>query len=381
MTYKILSLDGGGFRGVISARILQKFEEKLGKPLYEYFDLVAGTSTGSLLAAGICLGKTADELLDLYKNNGEKIFPKVTRVYRNISKLRLFLNFGLYPNKGLEGVLQDQFGTTKISEISEDKPVLLIPAYSTEERKTIWFCSNNAESGRQWYDNIEISKICVCSASAPTFFPPYNLEVPEPQLENQLKAGKKYPFIDGGIAVNNPALIAIAHALLLPYYPSNPNHKKQLKLDDIAIVSIGTGHITNPYNYNTVKSWGMLGWAQQLGNLFMPAPNQVNHDVCWQIIRQGNDENAKRVLRLDFEIEDDKLEAIDDPKLYDKFVEAANQYLFKKGQARVGKDKWHNPIEAIEEFIENNPIDKDTTESNTTSNGTSKALTSVGSGC
>ncbi|NEN94892.1 MAG: hypothetical protein F6K50_04945 [Moorea sp. SIO3I7] len=67
MTYKILSLDGGGFRGVISARIIQKFEEKLDKPLHEYFDLVAGTSTGSLLAAGICLGKTADELLNLYE--------------------------------------------------------------------------------------------------------------------------------------------------------------------------------------------------------------------------------------------------------------------------------------------------------------------------
>lgn len=393
MTYKILSLDGGGFRGVISARILQEFEKKLGKPLYEYFDLVAGTSTGSLLAAGISLGKTADQLLELYQKNGGIIFPTETRAWRNISKLRIFFNCALYPHKGLEDVLQDQFGSTKISEISKDKPVLLIPAYSTRQRRTIWFCSNNPQSAPQWYDNIEIRKICVCFASAPTFFPPYNLEVPEPplgkKLEKQPQPGEKYPFIDGGVAVNNPALIAIAHALLLPDHPSNnnkTNNERPLTLDKIAIVSIGTGNAKKEYSYDEVKSWGMLGWAMHLGDLFMPAPNKVNADVCWQIMRQANDENAKRVLRLDVEIGDNKkaseLEPIDNPKLYGKFVEAPDKYL-TNGKARVGKLESINPIKAIEEFIENNPIEKtqqsQTQQSQTQqSNGTSEALSLVG---
>ncbi|NEN94893.1 MAG: patatin-like phospholipase family protein [Moorea sp. SIO3I7] len=278
------------------------------------------------------------------------MFPNNTKVWRDISILRNFFNVGRYPHQGLEAVLKGQFGSTKISDISENKPVLLIPAYWTQKRRTMWFCSNNPKSERQWYDNIEIWKLCVCSASAPTFFQPYN-------LDNEKVPEKT--FIDGGIAVNNPALIAIAHALLLPYHPSNPKHKKQLKLDDIAIVSIGTGNVKKPYSYKEVNSWGMVGWAQQLGNLFMPAPNQVNADVCWQIIRQGNEDNAKRVLRLDFDIKDSekdsKLGAIDNPDLYSDFVDAADNYL-KKGKARVGKDESHNPIEAIEEFIENNPI-------------------------
>jgi patatin-like phospholipase/acyl hydrolase len=79
MTFKILSLDGGGMRGIISARILQEIErqvqEKEGKALHEYFDLIAGTSTGSILTAGIATGKTSQELIDLYKNQGIIIFP------------------------------------------------------------------------------------------------------------------------------------------------------------------------------------------------------------------------------------------------------------------------------------------------------------------
>ncbi|NEQ70489.1 MAG: hypothetical protein F6K21_34365 [Symploca sp. SIO2D2] len=84
MTYKILALDGGGFRGVISARILKEIEDKIKpKKLHEYFDLVAGTSTGSIIAAGIVIEKSADEILKIYRDDGEKIFPSHKRWLRN----------------------------------------------------------------------------------------------------------------------------------------------------------------------------------------------------------------------------------------------------------------------------------------------------------
>ena len=350
MSYKILSLDGGGFRGVISARIIQAFEEKLkGKKLHEYFDLVTGTSTGSLIAAGIAKGKSANDLLKLYEDNGQKIFPDRIRRIRSLLQItRGIFPIALYPNSGLGDILSKEeiLGATKIQEIT--KPVLLIPAYNTFSRQTLWFCSNNPKSAPQWYDNIEIWKICVCSASAPTFFPPYELEAED----------EKYPFVDGGIAANNPALIGIAHAMLLPYKEKS---SKQLKLDDIAIVSIGTGIPTKRYSYQQVKGWGMFEWAKHLGDLFLPAPNEVNASVCWQIIRGGNDENAKRVLRLDFRIETDKkedeeLETIDNPHLYSRFVKVAENYL-GEGKARIGKDKNVNPREAIKDFIKNNPPD------------------------
>ncbi|MFP5273793.1 patatin-like phospholipase family protein [Coleofasciculus sp.] len=374
--YKILSLDGGGFRGVISARILKEIEEKL-KPrkLHEYFDLVAGTSTGSLIAAGIAKGKSADDLLKLYQNNGQKIFPDSIRKIRGVLKLtRGILPVALYPHKGLQEVLSNKeiLGGTKISDITEQgKPVLLIPAYDTFNRKTVWFCSNNSKLKRFWYDDIEVWKICICSASAPTFFPPYQLKTPSQKLVDLdesghlerhlnklgLKADTEYPFVDGGIAVNNPALIAIAHAMLNPY---KDKPLKQINLNNIAILSIGTGSPTKPYSYQEVKGWGMFGWATHLGDLFLPAPNEVNASVCWQLIRGEDDENAKRVLRLDFRIETDKkedeeLETIDNPHLYERFVQVAENYLHK-GEAKVGINiKPITPTKAIERFIDNNP--------------------------
>ncbi|MEM9540792.1 MAG: patatin-like phospholipase family protein [Cyanobacteria bacterium P01_E01_bin.42] len=363
MTYKILSLDGGGFRGVMSARILKAVEEKLDRPLHEYFDLVAGTSTGSILAAGIALGKTADELLNLYKRRGQEIFPDRIRSFRNLTRIsRGFFPVNLYPHgvpgtkkKGLSTVLQEELGDTKIVEV--EKPVLVIPAYNTLDRRTWWFVSNNPPSAPQWYDNIPIWELSSCSASAPTFFPPYDLEVPQPQLENQLIAGQKYSFIDGGVAANNPALIAISHALFRP--TEIAGELKDLSLRDISILSIGTGKPTQPFSYQQVKSWGMMGWAVRLGDLFIPAPNGITESVCWQIIREQDDENAKRVLRLDFDIdtrkeEDKVLETIDDPHLYDRFIQVTENYL-QNAKARVGKDKKIAPIDAISQFIANNP--------------------------
>ncbi|MGK7927453.1 MAG: patatin-like phospholipase family protein [Spirulina sp.] len=384
-TYKILSLDGGGFRGVMSARILQALEEKLGnKSLQEYFDLVTGTSTGSILAAGIALGKTAKELLHLYETRGKDIFPDRIRNRRKLLNItRGIFPIALYPHgepnmkkQGLASVLAEELGNQKIYEL--EKPILVIPAYDTWNRKTWWFASNNSDSQRQWYDGIPVWKLCVCSASAPTYFPPYNLEIPKDEkVKKPLKEGQKVreastgldklPFIDGGVAVNNPALVGIAHALLLPTDKDsegksqwkNPEQWQDITIRKMSILSIGTGETTQKFTYEQVKSWGMVKWATRLGDLFIPAPNEITESVCWQIIRRQNPDNAKRVLRLDFAIdtnkeEDKDLETIDDYRLYDRFVKVADNYL-NNGTVRVGDNDFITPSEAIARFIDNNP--------------------------
>ncbi|NEO77261.1 patatin-like phospholipase family protein [Moorena sp. SIO4G3] len=115
MTFKILSLDGGGMRGVISARILQDIEKTIrkqhGQELHEYFDLIAGTSTGSILAAGIACKMTAGELIKLYEQEGENIFLKSVRHMRKFRFLRRIFRYSgvLYPHdsgkQGLANVL------------------------------------------------------------------------------------------------------------------------------------------------------------------------------------------------------------------------------------------------------------------------------------
>lgn len=180
-TYKILALDGGGFRGVMTAQILVAVEEEIKKKyscaLHEYFDLVTGTSTGSILATGIALGKSATDMLKLYKDNGDRIFPRWQRIRRRFRGL--LTSAGLYNSKkGLGPVLKDKFGQLAINRLSDeipDAPVLLIPAYNLTERYTTWFCSNNPKNSPSWFDEIPIWQICTCSSSAPTFFPPFHL--------------------------------------------------------------------------------------------------------------------------------------------------------------------------------------------------------------
>ncbi|NEO86597.1 MAG: patatin-like phospholipase family protein [Spirulina sp. SIO3F2] len=371
MVYRILSLDGGGFRGVMSARILVALEAELktqyGSSLHDYFDLVTGTSTGSILAAGIALKKTAAELLTLYQENGKYIFPTYIRRLRSLTNItRKLLPIALYPHTaewplskkaGLATVLEAQLGPTPISAIH--KPVLLIPAYDISVRRTRWFCSNNDGYNQpRWYDSLPTWQFCVCSASAPTFFPPYELRVPEPQYPHQPSVGNKLPFIDGGVAVNNPELIGIAHAMLMPYDQERPTGKP-LTLKDIAILSIGTGKPAEPYSYKQVKSWGAVQWAAHLGDLFLPAPNAVNAAVCWQLIRGESPENAKRVLRLDYRLEKE-LAKIDDPDLFGQYVTFAETYLagktgYESDLARVGMNERLKPQAAIAQFVADNP--------------------------
>lgn len=316
-TYKVLALDGGGFRGVMTAQILidveREIKETYNCTLHEYFDLVTGTSTGSIIAAGIALKKSATDILNLYKEKGKYIFPAKTRFRRKFRGL--LTNRGLYSGlydseKGLGAVLKDEFGELPISCLAHDAPstpVLLIPAYNLTQRYTPWFCSNNLKSEPLWYDEIPIWKICTCSSSAPTFFPPFQLHGKGKQINKNGTVDDisyDYFFTDGGIAVNNPALIGIAHALLAPYHENVGTSKMAVDLQNIAVLSIGTGRPNESFDGKRVAKWGAVKWVQQLPDLFMPAPNAVNASVCTQVIHHGDDTQAERVLRLDYALPD-----------------------------------------------------------------------------
>ncbi|MEM1170523.1 MAG: patatin-like phospholipase family protein [Cyanobacteria bacterium P01_H01_bin.35] len=267
MSFKILCLDGGGIRGVLSAKLLQEVEttvkEKKGQELHEYFDLISGTSTGSILAAGVVCHMKAQDMIDIYLEEGKNIFLESVRQRRNSFRPSTILrkmmgNYALYPHeqgeRGLAKILQkklihQELGSPKISEITQ--PHILIPAYDVYSRNTTWFTNNPPNSG-VWYDNIELWKICTASASAPTFFPPYELPYNEEE---------SLPHIDGGVSANNPVLVAIAHALWM-------EKNNGLKLKDVAVLSIGTGNTTCPYSYEEIKEWGLLGWVQHIPDIF-----------------------------------------------------------------------------------------------------------------
>lgn len=384
MTFKILSLDGGGIRGVLSAKILEEIEatlRKKGKKLHKYFDLIAGTSTGSILAAGIACKMNAQELINVYQEEGENIFLKGVRRQRNWLVLRLTQLLGgqaLYPHeRGEQGLAQVL--KRKLIDKESEKPLtiadiketqLLILAYDVLSRNTTWFANNDPT---EWYykNKIELWKICTASASAPTFFPPYELPY---------NSEESFPHIDGGVSANNPTLAAVAHALLM-----KRRDQKKTKIDEIAVLSIGTGGTTRPYTYREVRKWGALGWVKNLPHIFLDPSAENSEEISHRIFKSIDSQNY---LRLDFdlneqfhpkeagkvrkkldkpynkyiamakkngyspgkEINEEIKEEIDNPDLCEDLIEAAKCYL-NFGDVYYG-DRYVQVKEAIQQFID-----------------------------
>ncbi len=281
--FRILCLDGGGIRGVITAMILEELERQVGQPLNQYFDLIAGTSTGSIIAAGLVKGLRPSQLLAIYEKQGDEIFN--TSLFRKA--IASFVNQPKYPNDGLKKVLQEHLGGysfsnlhTKVSPTPRAR--LLILAYNTMQRSTQFFLSPLVDEN-PWYKDAKIWEACVSSASAPTFFPPYQF---------QTAAGEdaaNYTFIDGGVSANNPSLAALVHSLDI---------EKQ-SLQNISILSIGTGRVTKPLVYEDIKEWGLLNWATRISDVFMGGQLQVSSDLCGQLISSVS---PNHYLRLQFEM-------------------------------------------------------------------------------
>lgn len=315
MTYRILSLDGGGIRGIISAVILAEVERILNQPLNQYFDLIAGTSTGSILASAIATGRQSQEIIRLYRGKGARIFPYQGRF--SPRRLGLVFQYGLsaplYPDDGLIQVLQEEFGSTRLSDI-EDSLQLMIIAYDTMGRKPIVF-----KSWRQDQDffTIPLWEACVCSSSAPTYFPAHLLQT----------STRQYSVIDGGVGANNPAAAALAEALRLNY-----------SIQDISVLSIGTGSSERPFPWNETRGWGLAqwGWKGRLIDVLFDASSDIHDYITRQILSSQDLDNRdfQRYLRLqpdimNFEIDNASPENIANLTMFARNYIADNQQRLK----------------------------------------------------
>lgn len=249
---RILSIDGGGIRGIIPGMVLMTLEhriqEKTGNSeahLSEYFNFFAGTSTGGILTAILLCPHPDDptkprfyakEALDIYLKFGPSIFS-TTRWRRFLSKFGFLTE--LYDGKVLETVLDQYFGDTKLSELI--KPAIMT-AYNIELRTNHIFRQQKAIShgdARDFY----IKDVCRATAAAPTYFS---------VAEIFSVAGIRFPLVDGGLFAHNPALSALLE--VLKTYDT-------FKIDDVHILSLGTGIAKNAYNYEDFKK----KWAISIG--------------------------------------------------------------------------------------------------------------------
>lgn len=257
MEKRILSIDGGGMKGIVSAILLKSLEEKLklysnnlNARIADYFDLIAGTSTGSVLAA-LYLYPTehgeskysAEDVLNFYLNFGRDVFK---RSY-------LFPFFGAkYKNTVLKQYLEKYFEDITIGELR--KPCLLA-AYDTTRREAVFF--NTVSSRKDQKRNYLLSDAILASTAAPTYFPPSCLKI---------KKNCSNCLIDGGVIANNPALCALIESLKLP---------KCEGLQETMLLSVGNVNNHKSYPYNDVKRWGLLQWAVPILDILMDGSEQT----------------------------------------------------------------------------------------------------------
>lgn len=238
---RILSMDGGGIRGLVTCRWLAGVEDALqdaGKPgLLRNFDLLAGSSTGAIIACGLAIGLQPADMAALYREHAQAIFPGMAR--RLWSRAGRLLVQGpsapKYDGKGLEKVLRKVFGTTTLGQA---KRPLMLTSYDTISRKPVIFKSFKAA-----HRDLPMWECCRASAAAPTYFPAHAMTV----------EGRKRALIDGGVVANNPTACAIAEALRKDARADKPR--------DLVVLSVGSGEHTRSIDLQSAREWGALEWA------------------------------------------------------------------------------------------------------------------------
>ena len=262
---RILSLDGGGIRGVITAVILEEIENRTNKRIHELFDLIAGTSTGGILAAGLTVPdrnnrskpkNSASDMLSFYLNEGKYIFGD------RANKLELMFR-AYHPSERIEKVLKDCIG--KDVYLSEAIQNILITSYEIENNMPIVFNSRRAKENEGW--NHLLWQTARATSAAPAYFQPFKLE--RQPGERKLIAGNDdpltneyeewdvdyYALVDGGVFANNPTMLAYAEANRFRGHHVEDDINKQ----QYYVLSIGTGETRRGIDLEKVDGSG-LSW-------------------------------------------------------------------------------------------------------------------------
>ncbi|MFN7931773.1 MAG: patatin-like phospholipase family protein [Bryobacteraceae bacterium] len=257
----ILSIDGGGIRGIIPAIILSQLEEYVGLPISSIFDLIAGTSTGGILALGLAKPTynnqpeySAASLVALYEQHGSLIFRRPA--WRKSRPLRTLFE-ERYESRGLESVLDRYFGNCRLKSALTN---VLVTSYEIERRFPFLFRSNVARQ-TPTYD-FPMKLVARATSAAPTFFEPVKINADGPT--------GYYALVDGGLYANNPALCALVEARTL--FGDEP----------LLVVSLGTGALTQPIVYEDARHWGLARWAKPVLDI---AFDGVSSTVDYQLQR------------------------------------------------------------------------------------------------
>lgn len=274
--FKILTIDGGGIKGLYSSTILANFEEEFNCLTSDHFDLVCGTSTGGLIALAISQKIPAKEICQFYKEHGGRIFPNRKPLFKwleyletKLFKGKFFLGqtlwYGKYGNEYLKNVLTDLF---QKKVIGESNNLLCIPSYCITEARPYVFKFDHTNLSRD--NKTSYVDVALATSAAPTYFPIH-------QIENH----DNKQFVDGGVWANNPTLIGLIEAL--KYFVGADKEYDSIQVLSISSLSASKG---KPTGWRRNRSF--IGWRSDLFDLpmngqsefteyFMKSISELNH--------------------------------------------------------------------------------------------------------
>lgn len=274
--FQVLSLIGGGIRGAFITAFLERLEEKLGRPIAESFDLIAGTSTGAIVAAGLAAGMSAKELRDFYQYQGPNIFtPRPKYVSKGWLKFVYPLaNYFFHKRTGnhldsafrsrfcphaLEDSFQEGFKNRTLGDITESR--LIVPTVNLSKGEPHVFRSRHLPKGV--YDqDVKIADVLIAATAAPTYFP-------HKQIKGEM-------HIDGGVWATDPSMLAVAEAIRIRNFMDCQICDQSIDTKDIHLLSIGTGRA----DYSLAPPGGDAGliyWASRAAELMGTSQVQGIH--------------------------------------------------------------------------------------------------------
>ena len=316
--FRILSIDGGGMRGIIPAHVLSLLEGKLrartARPLArvtDYFDMFAGTSTGAILVAGLLYPNergeprySCEELIDLYRKHGKTIFHRSW--WKSLLPFGGFVN-SKYSDHGLRQVMHEYFGDRTLKDLL--KPCLFT-AYEIETRSNFFFRQHRAK--QQAHYDFAIEDVVQASSAAPVLFP---------VAEVRSCANRLYHFIDGGTFAYNPTLCVYAEARRL--HP-------RLYAKHMLVLSLGTGIENTPYPYRKARNWGAIRWMRPMHQISTGGMAEAVDFQLRQLFLTCDNKN--QYLRISPRLDDNPPTVLDDPgpenlaSITHVAVELGNQY-------------------------------------------------------
>ena len=317
---RILSVDGGGIKGIVPAVVLLHLENHLkqltnnpNSRIHDYFDLFSGASTGAIIIAGLLSPDsnnrpkyTSKEILDLYIENGHIIFN--SSIFQEIKSVSGIVNVKYNP-EGLESVFNKYFGNTQLKDLLKPS---LIPVYDLSRGKNYFFRQQKARTSSR--HNYYVKDLLRGATSAITYFPPAKISTVD-QKEHRC-------FIDGGIFANNPALSA---------YSEFRYHNSELHAKDTMMLSLGTGRKTTNLDCEITANWGAAEWLYQGSYL---TSNAISSASDYQL--NAVYDNRSNYLRLDTSFDDNQSSSMDNTeKEYLDYLIALGESIAKERKSEI----------------------------------------------